>query len=63
MIMGNGYARLGDVPAAERAYKQTFEDDVAGRNYYAAICQYCRLKRDRLPALPPLRAVPAVLPG
>ncbi|HEU5087227.1 MAG TPA: hypothetical protein VFT99_07270, partial [Roseiflexaceae bacterium] len=37
MIIGNGYARLGDLPAAERAFQQTFADGVAGLNYYAAI--------------------------
>jgi LuxR family maltose regulon positive regulatory protein len=37
MIIGSGYSMLGDVPAAEAAFRQTFEDGVAGRNLYAAI--------------------------
>jgi LuxR family maltose regulon positive regulatory protein len=34
---GYGYTALADLPAAERAYKQAFEDGVAGGNWYAAI--------------------------
>lgn len=37
MIIGNGYSVLADLPAAERAFKQTFEDGASGGNYYAAI--------------------------
>jgi LuxR family maltose regulon positive regulatory protein len=37
MNIGNGYAALADLPAAERAFQQTFEDGVAGGNFYAAI--------------------------
>lgn len=37
MIIGNGYMALADTTAAERAFKQTFEDGVMGENYYAAI--------------------------
>jgi ATP/maltotriose-dependent transcriptional regulator MalT len=35
--MGYGYTALADLPAAQRAYKQAFEDGVAGGNWYAAI--------------------------
>ena len=35
--IGYGYTALADLPAAERAYKQAFEDGVAGGNWYAAI--------------------------
>lgn len=35
--IGYGYMRLGDLPSAEKAYKQVFEDGVAGGNWYAAI--------------------------
>jgi LuxR family transcriptional regulator, maltose regulon positive regulatory protein len=35
--IGYGYTVLADLPAAERAYKQAFEDGVAGGNWYAAI--------------------------
>ena len=37
MIIANEYTALADLPAAEMAFKQTFEDGVAGKNYYAAI--------------------------
>ena len=37
LAIGNGYMALADLPAAERAFKQTFEDGVAGGNFYAAI--------------------------
>jgi len=37
MNIGNGYATLADLPAAERAYKQTLEDGVSGGDFYAAI--------------------------
>ncbi len=37
MNIGSGYLALADLPAAERAYSQTFEDGVAGGNFYAAI--------------------------
>lgn len=37
MIIGNGYLALADISAAETAFKQTFEDGVAGENFYAAI--------------------------
>lgn len=37
MVIGNGYMALADPSAAERAFKQTFEDGVMGENYYAAI--------------------------
>lgn len=37
MIIGNGYLALADISAAEAAFKQTFEDGVAGENFYAAI--------------------------
>ncbi|MGE5264720.1 MAG: LuxR C-terminal-related transcriptional regulator [Acidobacteriota bacterium] len=35
--IGNGYLALADLPAAEQAYKQAFEDGIAGGNFYAAI--------------------------
>ena len=35
--IGYGYTALADLPAAEKAYKQAFEDGVAGGNWYAAI--------------------------
>jgi len=35
--IGDGYAALADLPAAERAFKQTFEDGVAGGDFYAAV--------------------------
>jgi ATP/maltotriose-dependent transcriptional regulator MalT len=35
--IGYGYAALADLPAAERAYNQAFEDGMAGGNLYAAI--------------------------
>jgi len=35
--IGYGYEALADWPAAERAFKQAFEDGVAGGNFYAAI--------------------------
>lgn len=35
--IGRGYTALADLPAAERAYKQAFDDGVAGGNFYAAI--------------------------
>ncbi len=35
--IGDGYATLADLPAAERAFKQTLEDGVAGGDFYAAI--------------------------
>jgi LuxR family maltose regulon positive regulatory protein len=35
--IGRGYTVLADLPAAERAYQQAFEDGVAGGNFYAAI--------------------------
>ena len=35
--IGYGYMRLGDLPSAEKAYKQVVEDGVAGGNWYAAI--------------------------
>jgi LuxR family maltose regulon positive regulatory protein len=34
--IGYGYIVLDDLSAAEKAYKQAFEDGVAGRNFYAA---------------------------
>jgi len=37
IIIGNSYAELGDLPAAEQAYRQTLDDGVAGGNLYAAI--------------------------
>lgn len=37
MVTGNGYMALADLPEAEKAFKQTFEDGVAGGNFYAAI--------------------------
>jgi LuxR family maltose regulon positive regulatory protein len=35
--IGYGYLALADLPAAERAYKQAFEDGIAGGNFYAAV--------------------------
>lgn len=35
--IGYGYAALADLPAAETAFQQAFEDGMAGRNLYAAI--------------------------
>ena len=35
--IGYGYMRLGDLPSAEKAYKQVVEDGVAGGNWYAAV--------------------------
>jgi LuxR family maltose regulon positive regulatory protein len=35
--IGYGYTVRADLPAAERAYKQAFEDGVAGGNWYAAV--------------------------
>lgn len=37
MIIGSAYAELGDLPAAEAAFQQTYDDGVAGGNLYAAI--------------------------
>jgi ATP/maltotriose-dependent transcriptional regulator MalT len=35
--IGYGHSALVDLPAAERAFQQAFEDGVAGGNFYAAI--------------------------
>lgn len=35
--IGYGYLALADLPAAEKAYQQAFEDGVAGGNFYAAV--------------------------
>jgi LuxR family maltose regulon positive regulatory protein len=35
--IGYGFLSLADLPAAEKAYKQAFEDGVAGGNFYAAV--------------------------
>jgi LuxR family maltose regulon positive regulatory protein len=35
--IGYGYMRLGDLPSAEKAYKQVVEYGVAGGNWYAAV--------------------------
>lgn len=35
--IGHGYSALADLPAAERAFRQAFEEGMAGGNYYAAI--------------------------
>lgn len=35
--IGYGYLTLANLPAAEKAYKQAFEDGVAGGNFYAAV--------------------------
>lgn len=35
--IGHGYSALADLPAAERAFQQAFEDGIAGGNFYAAI--------------------------
>jgi LuxR family maltose regulon positive regulatory protein len=37
LSIGYGYMRLGDLPAAEKAYQQVVEDGIAGGNWYAAI--------------------------
>jgi LuxR family maltose regulon positive regulatory protein len=37
MIMGNAYMALADLSAAELAFNQTFEDGIAGGNFYAAV--------------------------
>ena len=37
MNIGYGYLALADLPAAERAFQQTFDDGMSGRNFYAAI--------------------------
>lgn len=35
--IGHGYSALADLPAAERAFQQAFEDGIASGNFYAAI--------------------------
>jgi LuxR family maltose regulon positive regulatory protein len=35
--IGYGYAALADLPPAEKAFQQAFDDGVAGGNFYAAI--------------------------
>lgn len=35
--IGYGYLTLADLPAAEKAYRQAFEDGIAGGNFYAAV--------------------------
>jgi len=35
--IGYGYVALADLPEAEKAYQQAFEDGVAGGNFYAAV--------------------------
>jgi LuxR family transcriptional regulator, maltose regulon positive regulatory protein len=35
--IGYGYAALADLPAAEQAFRQAFDEGMAGGNYYAAI--------------------------
>lgn len=35
--IGHGYSALANLPAAERAFQQAFEDGMAGGNFYAAI--------------------------
>lgn len=35
--IGHGFSALADLPAAERAFRQAFEEGMAGGNYYAAI--------------------------
>jgi len=35
--IGFGYLRLGDLSAAEKAYKQVVEDGIVGGNWYAAV--------------------------
>jgi LuxR family maltose regulon positive regulatory protein len=35
--IGHGYLAFADLPVAEKAYKQAFEDGIAGGNWYAAI--------------------------
>jgi LuxR family maltose regulon positive regulatory protein len=35
--IGYGYLALADLPKAEKAYQQAFEDGVAGGNFYAAV--------------------------
>ena len=37
MVIGNGYAALADLSAAEKAFQQTLEDGVTGGNFYAAV--------------------------
>ncbi len=37
LSIGYGYAALADLPAAERAYQQAFEDGIAAGNWYAAV--------------------------
>lgn len=37
MSIGNGCVKLGDIPAAERAFKQTLDEGVTGGNFYAAV--------------------------
>lgn len=37
LSIGYSYLRLGDLPAAEKAYGQVVEDGVAGGNWYAAV--------------------------
>lgn len=37
MVAGNGYLSLADLPAAEKAFQQTYEDGAAGGNFYAAV--------------------------
>jgi LuxR family maltose regulon positive regulatory protein len=37
MVAGNGYLSLADIPSAEKAYQQTYEDGAAGGNFYAAV--------------------------
>lgn len=35
--IGYGYLALADLPASEKAYKQAFEEGMAGGNFYAAV--------------------------
>jgi LuxR family maltose regulon positive regulatory protein len=35
--IGHGYSALADLPAAEQAFRQAFEEGMAGGNHYAAI--------------------------
>jgi len=37
MVAGSGYLSLADIPSAEKAYQQTYEDGAAGGNFYAAV--------------------------
>jgi LuxR family maltose regulon positive regulatory protein len=37
MVAGNGYLSLADIPAAEKAFQQTYQDGAAGGNFYAAV--------------------------